>query len=185
MSNELNEAFEQVVRQEARRLYALCYRLTGNAPEAEDLCQEAFSRALRAFHHFEGRSQVGTWLYRIALNAWKNRLRSRRLRTFVSFFSLSSDGEEPRELDVVGPDRAPEAELESVERSRLVQEALLKLDADDRAIVVLRDLDDKSYDDISKFLDIPVGTVKSRLSRARERLRDLLDPAVTPPRGSL
>src|SRR5690242_11765190 len=95
----MNESFDEVVSRESGRLYALCFRLTGNPRDAEDLCQEGFTKAFRYFDRFEGRSQVSTWLYRIVVNTWKNHLRSRSRRPRFSFFSemhmIGSDDETP------------------------------------------------------------------------------------------
>lgn len=173
----MNEAFEQVVRSESARLYALCFRLTGNAEEAEDLCHDVFLRALKAFDRFEGRSQVGTWLYRITLNLWKNKIRGKAKRSFLRLLPFRSDDpDEDETIDPAGPDVTPETVFEKTESTHLLQEALMKLDPEERQMIVLRDLDDYSYDAIAEMLNLPLGTVKSRLARARDTLRLKLIP---------
>lgn len=166
--------FEAVVRENATRLYGLCYRLTGETTEAEDLCQEAFSKAFKAWNHFEGRSQVSTWLYRIAVNAWKNRLRGRRLK-FLRLFT-GDDNDTP--MDFPSREALPGEELEQKEKLAVLHKALAHLDPQERAILTLRDLEEKSYEEIAAILTLPMGTVKSRLYRAREILKKKLTPVL-------
>ncbi len=164
--------FERVVRENTARLYGLCFRLTGEATEAEDLCQETFSKAFRAWGRFEHRSQVSTWLYRIAVNAWKNRLRGRKLK----FFSLFTNDDDDAPRDFPSREPLPGDELEKNEKGKILHDALGHLDNDERVILTLRDLDEKSYEEIAQVLNMPIGTVKSRLYRARETLRKKLSP---------
>ena len=169
-----------MVRSESARLYSLCFRLTGNAPDAEDLSQDTFTRAYRGFGRFEGRSKLSTWLYRIAVNAWKNKLRSKNKLVLFGLFQKNDEGseDEAAPLDPKGNDPSPEVPLERLESDQLLQRGLLSLGREDREIIVLRDLEDKSYDELSEILGIPLGTVKSRLARARESLRIKLTPAL-------
>lgn len=158
-------------------VYNLALRLTGNRADAEDLAQDALLRAVRALPGFRGDSQLSTWAYRITVNAWKNRVRAEKRRKFWSTVTLglvsSVDGGE--ELRDVKADEPPlDAGLETAERSASVQKALLELDEDDRAIVVLRELEEKSYEEIGATLGLGQGTVKSRLFRARAKLKTLL-----------
>jgi RNA polymerase sigma-70 factor (ECF subfamily) len=166
--------FEAVVRDNSARLYSLCYRLTGEATEAEDLCQEAFSKAFKAWSRFEGRSHVSTWLYRIAVNAWKNRLRGRRLKLFRLF--TGDDNETP--VDFPSHEPLPGEALEQKEKETVLYKALAHLDPQERLILTLRDLEEKSYEDIATILELPMGTVKSRLYRAREILKIKLTPVL-------
>lgn len=165
----------------AQLVYNLALRLTGNPTDAEDLAQEALLRALKALPEFRGESAHSTWLYRITVNAWKNRVRSEKRRALwrtisLSLFQGKDDDEEPLPVKADEPplDRA----LEASEHEAVVQKALLSLDDEARAIVVLRDIEGLSYKEISEALDIPEGTVKSRLSRAREALRGRLEKYV-------
>jgi len=165
--------FENVVRENTDRIYGLCFRLTGEASEAEDLCQETFMKAFKAWDRFEGRSQPSTWLYRIAVNSWKNRLRGKKLK-FFSLFATKNDDDKP--MDWEGNDPLPEHPLEKEDKQTHFQQAMRTLDGNDRLIITLRDLEDKSYAEIGEMLNLPIGTVRSRLSRAREKLRDKLIP---------
>lgn len=161
--------------------YNLALRLTGNASDAEDLAQDALLRALKALPSFRGDSSVSTWLYRIVTNTWKNRVRSEKRRGLwkmipLSFFT-AEDEDEPREFKA---EEAPlDAGLETEETGVTVQKALLELDEESRAIVVLRDIEDRSYEEIASTLELPIGTVKSRLSRARQALKERLRKRVS------
>jgi len=174
---------QELLEKHSALVYNLALRLTGNRSDAEDLAQDAMLRALRALPGFRGDSLVSTWLYRITVNSWKNRVRSEKRRAFWRTVTLGlitgEDGDGPaREL----PDSQPpvDAGLETEERSTAVQKALMELAADDRAIVVLRDVEDRSYGEIGTVLGLREGTVKSRLSRARAKLKTLLEKAGTP-----
>lgn len=174
MSNPVNEA--EFLEKHAPMAYNLALRLTGNPTEAEDLAQDALIRALKGLKDFKGDSQTATWLYRIVVNTWKNRVRYEKRRGFwktvsMSFFTGEDQDEEPN----FKSDEAPlDAPLESDERANAVQKALLELDEDSRAILVLRELKDQSYGQIAEALGLPEGTVKSRLSRARDALKEKL-----------
>ena len=165
---------EELVNKYSDMAYCLALRLTGNAVEAEDLAEEALLRAVRGLPGFRGDCDPGIWVYRIVMNCWKNQLRSprlafwRRLRGFAS-----ADGEEQA---IAPPDPAPgpENQLEGEARREAFEKALSRLEPQDRAILILRELDGRSYNDIAEALSIPEGTVRSRLSRAREKLRGLL-----------
>lgn len=165
-------------------VYNLALRLVGNAADAEDLAQDALIRALRALPSFRGESQLSTWLYRITINTWKNRVRSEKRRGLWRFlpldFLFSRDGAEPAAPEPAAADAPLDAGLASEEQSAQVQAALLALDPESRAAIVLRELQGLSYQEISLALDIPEGTVKSRLSRAREALKQLLAKRALP-----
>ena len=165
----------------AELVFNLSLRLTGNRCDAEDLAQDALLRALRALPGFRGESLLSTWAYRITVNAWKNRVRAEKSRAFwktISFGALGGDkdgdeaGFEPK-----ADDPPLDAALEMEEKNAMVQNALMELDGDDRAIVILREIEDHSYEDIGRALGLAQGTVKSRLFRARAKLKILLDKA--------
>jgi RNA polymerase sigma factor (sigma-70 family) len=173
-SNE-RARFDALMRQEGPRIYALALRLAGNAADGQDLAADTFVRAFRAFGSFRGDAAFGSWVYRICLNTWKNRLRTRQRRFFWSHFSLGGrDDEDAPAFDPPSPEPPPDAPLEKEERRRRVADALDSLGAEDRTILVLRDVEDKPYEEIAELLGLPLGTVKSRLARARLKLRDLL-----------
>lgn len=165
---------EELVKKYSDMAYCLALRLTGNAAEAEDLAEEALIKAVRGLAGFRGHSDAGVWVYRIVMNCWKNQLRSPRLafwRRLRGFYS--ADGEEET-VDPPDPAPGPGAQLETAARSEAFEKAMNTLEPQDRAILVLRELDGRSYSDIAGVLSVPEGTVRSRLSRAREKMRGLL-----------
>jgi RNA polymerase sigma-70 factor (ECF subfamily) len=172
---------QEFLEKNAGLVFNLSLRLTGNRADAEDLAQDALLRAVRALPGFRGDSLLSTWAYRITVNAWKNRVRSEKRRQFWKTVTLGlvsgSDGNE-EVRDVKADEPALDAGLETAERSSSVQKALLELDGDDRAIVILREIEDKSYEEIGEMLGLAQGTVKSRLFRARAKLKTLLEKTV-------
>ena len=175
--------FDEIVARHGRRLFVLAYRLTGRREDAEDLSQETMVKGYLAAGRFEGRSDFYTYLYRILMNLWKNQLRSRRLWRMVPLFG---GGEEPGDAES-GRDRPAdpgsrladqgpgphEAYLHHEHAARL-HRALARLEPDFRAVLVLRVAEGLEYEEIAETLGIPVGTVRSRLARARSRIRDLM-----------
>ena len=133
---------------------------------------------------FRGDSLASTWVYRITVNAWKNRVRAEKRRKFWKTMTLGLvsgiDGDD-EVRDVKANEPPLDADLEKAEKASAVQAALLTLDGNDRAIVVLREIEDKSYEEIGAMLDLPQGTVKSRLFRARAKLKTLLEKTAATP----
>lgn len=165
---------EELIKKYSDMAYCLALRLTGNAAEAEDLAEEALIKAMRGLPGFRGDSDPGVWVSRIVANCWKNQLRSPRLafwRRLGGFYS--ADGEE-QTVDPPDPVPGPELQYEGAVRSEAFEKALNTLEPQDRAILVLRELDGRSYTDIAEILSLPEGTVRSRLSRVRKKLRGLL-----------
>ncbi|MCA9100363.1 MAG: sigma-70 family RNA polymerase sigma factor [Planctomycetales bacterium] len=169
-----SNAFGRLVRRYQDRLFGTMAHLTGCPEEAEDVVQEAFVQAFVRLETFGGRSSFYTWLYRIAFNVSASRQRRRRPRV-----SLDELGE-TRGLDPVADGARPEAALDADERAALVHRALETLSEEHRAVLVLREMEDCDYETIAEVLEIPVGTVRSRLSRARSQLRDRLRDVLAP-----
>ncbi|WP_406700372.1 sigma-70 family RNA polymerase sigma factor [Singulisphaera sp. Ch08] len=164
------EVFGVLVTRYQDRLYPTIFRLTGCADEARDLLQDAFLRAFEKLDRFQGESSFYTWIYRIAVNL---ALSGRRRRRPVLRLNRDS-GSAPLEpaYDVAESD--PSAPLQQAERDRIIQDALNALAADHRAVVVMKEFDGLQYEEIAAMLEIPIGTVRSRLHRARCELRDRL-----------
>ncbi len=162
------DSFERLASENERQVYALCFHMMGNREEAQDCAQEAMLRAFRAFGSFRAEASFSTWITRIAMNVCTDALRKRR--DAVSLDVLR----EEQGFDV--PDAAPTAyaRLEEKERMRLLKEGLSQLPPDMRQMIVLRDMQGKSYEEIGEILQVPLGTVKSRVSRAREKLVKIL-----------
>ncbi len=165
-----SEAFGILVRRYQDRLYPTLLRLTGRAEDACDLLQDAFLRAFEKLDRFQGGSSFYTWVYRIAVNLALSERRRRRVADRV-MAALR-----PERLDQAGdPTQSdPTLPVERAERETLIQQALGQLAPDHRAVVVMKDLDGLRYEEIADILQVPVGTVRSRLHRAREILRERL-----------
>jgi len=161
------DAFEILVRRHEKTIFNLVYRMLGDYDDAAEVSQEVFLSAYRAIGQFRGDANFSTWLYRIALNHATTRRRtvsSRQQRT------VPIDDMEP----LSDPELGPAETLERKEIRERVQLALNKLEPDDATMILLRDLQDISYDEVARVLEIPVGTVKSRLHRARQALKTQL-----------
>ena len=174
-------AFERLVEERSGDIYALLYRLTEDAEEARDLTQETFLQAFRAIAHFRGDSDLRTWLYRIAVNQARNRWRwwrRRRRDVTVSLDAPAEGGSAETALAARLPDHHaddPEQLALARERERALTVALRALSRPYREVVVLRDVEGLSYEEVATALEISVGTVKSRLSRGRLELRRRLE----------
>lgn len=167
--------FDRFMRTHGPMIYTLAVRLTGHTAEGQDLAQETFVKAFEHFAQFRGDSAVRTWLYRICVNTWKNRVRYEKRRFFWQHVSLDSGAEDAPKADAfAAPQPTLENRMEKIERHEQLHRALAALPEQDKAIVVLRDMEERSYEEIAEFLEIPLGTVKSRLARGRERLRQRL-----------
>lgn len=178
------DAFGELVTRYQDRVYNLALRLTGHPDDAAEAAQEAFLKAWRALHAFRGESAFYTWLFRIAVNEARTRQRSRLARPAplsLDAAARTADGDRASpvaDLASKAPDPADEAAR--AEDRRRVEDGLRRLEADQREIIVLRDIEGRDYDEIADVLGCPRGTVKSRLHRARSALRDLLAPLFGP-----
>ncbi|ACX51265.1 RNA polymerase, sigma-24 subunit, ECF subfamily [Ammonifex degensii KC4] len=169
-----HQAFEELVLAYQDRVYGLCYRLTGNHDDAEDLAQEVFVRAYRGLRSFRAEADFGTYLHRIAVNLFLNHRRKANHNTLSLDDPVSvPDGELPRQV-ADGNHLHPEEEAEKREFIRLVRRALNSLSREHRAVLVLREMEEMSYEEIAAVLGVAPGTVKSRLNRARAALQKAL-----------
>ncbi len=164
-------AFDEVYSQFAEMVWNVALRLTGDPDRAADLSQEVFLRIYRHLGSFRGRSALRTWVYRITLNHCRGRLSGGGRWSFRRLFEEGEETAEP--LPDLGRD--PEDLAVASDDSRRVGEALARLPVEFRAAVVLRDIEGLAYEEISEALSVPIGTVRSRIARGRERLRDLLE----------
>jgi RNA polymerase sigma-70 factor (ECF subfamily) len=160
------EAFDELVRRYRRPVYNLVRTLTGGDADAEDLVQDVFVRAFRAVVTFRGDSAFKSWLYRIAVNVVQTHLQRRRTR------DAFGGGRGQESIDVPDGDNLEEAVL----RRQAIERALAALPEHLRVLVVLRDVHGLKYDEIAKIVKSPRGTVESRLFRARQQLRPMLEP---------
>jgi RNA polymerase sigma-70 factor (ECF subfamily) len=169
-------AFEALVRRYERWVFTLALRMVGDRGEAEDMAQEVFLKAYRGLPRFKGTSRFSTWLYAIASHHCLNHLQARRRRPEASGRGAEGlGGEELQAVDLL-PDAAPRADavLERADLARIVQTELTFLTEDHRLILILRDIQGLSYQEIAETLGLELGTVRSRLHRARAEMRERL-----------
>jgi RNA polymerase sigma-70 factor, ECF subfamily len=158
------DAFEILIRRHEKTIFNLVYRMLGDYDEAAEVSQEAFLSAYRAIGTFRGDSNFSTWLYRIALNHATTRRKTLNTRQQRN---VSMENTEP----VSDPQPGPAETMEKKEIRERVQQALNSLEPDDATVILLRDLQDVPYEEVARVLEIPIGTVKSRLHRARQALK--------------
>jgi RNA polymerase sigma-70 factor, ECF subfamily len=167
------DAFAEIVEYYKDKVYQLCYRMLGNAHEAEDSAQEAFIRAYVNIHSYDSTKKFSTWLYRIATNLCIDRIRKKKPDYYLDAEISGTDG-----LDmysqIPAKQELPEDELEKLELQEQIQQEILKLPEKYRSVIVLKYVDELSLKEISDILDLPVGTVKTRIHRGREALRNKL-----------
>lgn len=170
-------AFGCLVRRYQDRLYVTLVHFVGSEEDAQDVLQDAFVQAYSNLHAFREQAQFYTWLYRIARNLAISHHRRRKLRQCLP---LDPGGEDSHANghDPIDGGPAPDARLETEERVALVRRCLQGLSDEHREVLVLKEIEDLEYEQIAAVLEIPVGTVRSRLFRARSQLKDLLEMQV-------
>ncbi|GAC1351146.1 MAG: hypothetical protein NVS3B20_00930 [Polyangiales bacterium] len=180
-----HRAFDALVRAYNRRIYALVARMLGSASEADDVSQEVFAQVFRAIDQFRGESRLSTWIFRIAVNFSKNRALYLQRR----HAGKSSDNEDVHELGERVPLGAavkgtasvvarPDEAVEGMQVERIVQGAIAQLEPSFRECLLLREVEDMSYEEIAEITNLPVGTVKSRIHRARVAMRLAVEAAL-------
>mgnify|MGYP003978871527 CR=1 FL=1 len=170
-------AFDVIVSRYKGRLYNCVYRMVHSSEMAEDLVQETFLRVFNNRHRYQATSNFSTWIYTIALNLARSELRKRKRRQFFSINSSTSKNNDERTnegIDLPDHSFSPEEDLAHSEMGRSIQKAIDQLPVKYRTVIVLRDIQELSYEQISDILECPTGTVKSRVNRARLRLQEML-----------
>ncbi len=171
-------AFDALVLRYQDRIFNLCYRMLGDYDEANDCAQEAFIKAYNNISSFKFKSSFSTWLYRIAVNTCKNNISSLASRMKRKMVRLDnprrSDDDEEGHIEISDESSNPAEVFEKKEGEMMVQRAIETLPAKQRMLVVLRDIEGKTYEEIADITGFKQGTVKSKLSRARQELRDKL-----------
>lgn len=162
-------AFEDLVAAYEKNVYNLALRMTGNAQDAEDMAQEAFIKAYNSLPSFRGDSKFSVWLYRIVSNVCLDFLRKQNRRPASSLSQEDEDGEETQ-MDIPDESQSPEQLLERSLTQEAVQRGLQSLSEEQRQILLLREIQGLSYEEIAETLDLEAGTVKSRIFRARKKL---------------
>lgn len=168
------EAFEQLVISCQKKVFNIAYRMIGNYEDANELAQEVFLKAFRSIKKFKGDSLFSTWIYKVTANVCLDEIRKRKKKVVISLDREIefNDGEVKRQI----PDNAPtpDMEAETNELKSAVNESIAQLPDDYKSMIILRDIQGFSYDEISKIVNCPEGTVKSRINRARQALKKIL-----------
>lgn len=166
------DAFGEIVRRWERKIFALCFGMLGREDDARDAAQEAFIAAYRNLAHFRGEAKVSSWLHRIAVNQCLTI--KRRQKTRSEDFIDDEDGSEER-IFVAAARYSPASEAEQAERLKVVRQAVGALPTDLRQVVVMKEFEEMTFQEISETLELPLSTVKSRLYTALKQLRMKLE----------
>jgi len=166
------DAFGEIVRRWERKIFALCFGMLGREDDAGDAAQEAFIAAYRNLANFRGDAKVSSWLHRIAVNQCLTI--KRRQKSRAEDYVVDEDGAEERTF-VASPRLSPARTTEKVERMNLVRQAVGALPSDLRQVVVMKEFEEMTFQEISETLDLPLSTVKSRLYTALKQLRMRLE----------
>jgi RNA polymerase sigma-70 factor (ECF subfamily) len=176
------QAWSALLTRYQDRLFGVCYRMVGDRDMASDLTQDAMVKIIEGLSTYDGRAKLSTWMIRVTMNVCLSKMRSEKLRRHASLDApeRGSGGREARPAgdriaDSGDREPGPDLGVQRDELRRLVAAALLRIAPEQRAILVLRDSRDLDYDQIAEVLNIPVGTVKSRLFRARAALREAIE----------
>ncbi|MEK6699473.1 MAG: sigma-70 family RNA polymerase sigma factor [Nitrospirota bacterium] len=174
------DAFETLVQKYQKRMFNIAFRMTGSYEDAGEVVQDAFVSAYRGLKNFQGRSKFSTWLTAITVNHSKNRLQQMKARQAREPLSLDDPVRtEDGSIAVDPPSKGPSVldRLEARDERKKVQECISALEPEFREVIILRDMQDFSYEEIGSLLKVREGTVKSRLFRAREAVKDCLKRA--------
>lgn len=166
-------AFDLIVKRYKNQLLNFVYRFLGNAEEAEDLVQETFLRVYRNRKAYQKVAKFSTWIYTIAGNLAKTELRKRKRR---KFFSISDLGYNEKDYDISDEAFNPEKDVDGRMKEEIIHREIADLSPKFREVILLRDVQQLSYEEISQIVNIPLGTVKSRVNRGRLKLQEKLKP---------
>jgi RNA polymerase sigma-70 factor (ECF subfamily) len=168
-------AFEELIENHQKKVYNIAFRMVGNEQDAYDIVQEVFIKVFKSINKFKGDSAFSTWLYRITTNVCIDEIRKRKKAKLISLDApLSIQGDEVK-LEI--PDNKAQESFEEAERKEVREEiikAINELNESHKAIIILRDINGYSYDEIANILECSLGTVKSRINRARGALKKII-----------
>lgn len=167
------QAFDEIVNRYKDRLHNFLYRYTQNHQDCEDLVQETFLRVYRSRHSYERIAKLSTWMYTIALNLAKTMYKKKQRMTTISIHADPADSES-REFEIEDLTISQDEALHQKMSVSELEKALLKLNEDFREVIVLRDIQQLSYEEIAEITDTAMGTVKSRINRARQQLQEMI-----------
>jgi RNA polymerase sigma-70 factor (ECF subfamily) len=163
------QAFDILVHRYKDQLLNFVYRFVGNRSDAEDIVQETFLRVYKNKHYYKEIAKFSTWVYTIAGNLAKTELRRRKRH---KIFSVSNFVNEERDYDIPDREHSPEKKVDSTIQENIIQKAIEKLPTKFKEVIILRDIQGFAYEEISQILNIPLGTVKSRVNRGRLKLQE-------------
>ena len=172
------EAFNEIVLRYKDKLINFLFRYTGSREEAEDLAQDTFLKLYKSKHLYKEIAKFSTWFYTIAINIAKTNLRKKKNYSSISISDFDPDGEKDFDLkaDVLSPEDTAQAGIEN----EFIQNAINSLDDKFKEVIILRDIQDMDYEEIAEIMKLPLGTVKSRINRGREKLKELLQDIYKP-----
>jgi RNA polymerase sigma-70 factor (ECF subfamily) len=168
------EAFEELISDYEKKVFNIALRIIGNYNDAEDISQEIFIKVFKSIKNFKGNSSFYTWLYRIVVNECFDIAKKKKKVLAFSIDTPIVTGDDEVQRDIKDRSKLPEEEFENKELRKEIQKALNMISNEHRTMIVLRDVQGFSYDEISEMLKCPPGTVKSRINRARKALKELL-----------
>lgn len=171
-------AFNELMELYQRRVFALCYRFLNHREEAEDITLDTFTQVFRSIDTFRGDSKLSTWLFRVAVNLCKNRKKRHARRHRSSHTGLDNVAESTfsaAEGVIAGSVARPDELVEGMRMEDIVKRAIMDIDPEFRRLVILRDVEDLSYDEIAEVTELPKGTVKSRIHRGRAQLKERVE----------
>ncbi len=168
------DAFEQLIEKYQKKVYNIALKMLGNKEDAYDMSQEVFIRVYRSIDKFKEQASLSTWIYKITTNVCLDEIRRRKNRFTVSIDDDMelNDSKVKRQIEYDGP--SPEIIVEENELREIINKSIQQLPEQYRVVTILRDIQGFSYEEIANILDVPQGTVKSRINRARAMLRDIL-----------
>ncbi len=169
-------AFEQLIESYQKKIFNIALRMLGNYDDAGDLTQEVLIRIYKSIKSFKEQSSFSTWIYRITTNVCLDEIRKRKNRKVISLDEeiKLDDGDMKRQIESDEP--SPEETAETEDLKKIVNEAIANLNEEHRIVIILRDIQGLSYEEIAEALNCPEGTVKSRINRARQALKNILAP---------
>lgn len=173
-----DDAFRELIRRYERPVFSLIYRMVRDRELAEDLAQDAFIKVLNHIDRYRPEFKLSSWLFKIANNVAIDHLRRRQLDTISmsgSPHAVTTDAIEATSFEVAGQQETPLQELEARELGGAIEQAIAKLRPEYRSCIMLRHVEDRSYEEIAATLDLPLGTVKTYIHRARNELRKALE----------
>lgn len=168
------EAFEELISKYEKKVFNICLRILGNYGEAEDVSQDVFIKVFKYINSFKGNSSFYTWLYRITVNECMDLFNKKKKVIAFSMDEPIENGEEEVQREYRDKHESVEEKVERIELRKNIETGMQKLSIEHRTMIVLRDIQGFSYEEIAEMLGCPPGTVKSRINRARSHLKDIL-----------